>query len=174
MPKFKREYLVHYLDSGMHPHYYSSGTTAVTPAWQVIGEDIEDMSVDLGSDIEVIKNILGQTKVRDNGYEPTMDADPFYADSDSALYDALAEIALDRLTGDDCKTIELEVIISPSDTTTHTAYVREVFVKPQSYGGDTVGVNIPFTVTSDGASIKGTVTKASVVAGAPVFTPAAG
>lgn len=172
MAKLKREALLHFIDTGMHPHYYSSGTTAVTPAWEVIGEDIEDMAVELNHDTESIKNILGQTKVRDNGYEPSFDADPFYADSSSTLYPALRDIVLQRLTGDDCKTILLEVILDPSDTTTHTAYCREVFVSPQSYGGDTVGINIPFTVTDDGAVIQGTVTAASILAGAPVFSPA--
>ena len=172
MAKLKREALIHFLDTGMNPHYYSSGTTAVTPAWEVIGEDIEDMSVELNHDIESIKNILGQTKVRDNGYEPSMDADPFYADSGSTLFTKLRDIVLDRKTGDDCKTLLLEVLVQPSDSTTHTAYVREVFVSPQSYGGDTVGVNIPFTVTDDGKAIEGTITAASLLAGAPVFSPA--
>ena len=61
MAKLKREALLHFLDTGMNPHYYSSGTTAVTPSWEVIGTDIEDMSVELNHDTESIKNILGQT-----------------------------------------------------------------------------------------------------------------
>lgn len=45
-------------------------------------------------------------------------------------------------------------------------------VKPTSYGGGTEGLNFPFNVSEDGASVKGTVTAESVKAGAPVFTAA--
>ena len=37
------------------------------------------MSVELNPDTEVKKNILGETSVQDNGYEPSMSADPYYA-----------------------------------------------------------------------------------------------
>lgn len=43
-------------------------------------------------------------------------------------------------------------------------------VKPQSYGGDTTGVNIPFDVTDDGERTKGYVTAESLKSGNPVFT----
>lgn len=169
--KLAREALAHYLDTAWHAAY-SAVTSSSAAAWEIIGADIEDMSVELNSDVETTKNILGQTKAKDNGYEPTMDADPFYADPDSQLYPKLRDIALERKKGAACKTLLLEVLIEDTDDTTHTAFVREVLVKPTSYGGGTEGVNIPFTVTEDGAAIKGTVTAASLATGAPVFTAA--
>ena len=66
----------------------------------------------------------------------------------------------------------LEVFVEDTEATTHTAYVREVLVKPQSYGGDTGGLNFPFNVSEDGASVKGTVTAASLTSGSPTFTAA--
>ena len=63
----------------------------------------------------------------------------------------------------------LEVIVEDTSATKHLAYVQEVMVKPQSYGGDTTGVNIPFDVTDDGERTKGYVTAESLKAGAPVF-----
>ena len=173
MAKLNREAMAHYLDTGWHSKYYSTGTTAVTPAWEIIGEDIEEMSVELNPDTEQFKNILGKTKTRDDGYEPSMDADPFYADPDSALYPKVRDIALGRLKGDACKTLMLEVIVEDTEAATHTAYLQEVMVKPQSYGGDTAGLNFPFNVLEDGARYKGTVTAESLTAGAPVFTPVA-
>ena len=98
-----------------------------------------------------------------------MSADPFYADPTSKLYPKIKEIAFDRLKGAACKTLMLEVIVEDTAATKHLAYVQEVMVKPQSYGGDTAGVNIPFDITDDGARTKGYVTAESLKSGKPVF-----
>ena len=132
MAKLNREALAHYLD-------YSFGLKAETAKWEIIGDDIEEMAVELNPDTETLKNILGQTKTTDNGYEPTINADPFYADPDKKIYPKLRDIALDQLKGDACKTLMLEVIIEDTAAENHLAYVQEVIVKPQSYGGDTAG-----------------------------------
>ena len=161
--KLAREALAHYLD-------YSFKREISTATWEIIGDDIEEMANELNPDIESTKNILGQTKVRDNGYEPTMDADPFYADPEKKLYPKIRDIALDRKKGDECKTLMLEVIVEDTGATNHLAYVQEVIVKPQSYGGDTAGLNIPFQVSEDGARTKGYVTAASLKSGNPKFT----
>ena len=164
--KLEREAMATYLDAA-----FNTKTDDVAKAeFEIVGDDIEDMSVELNSDTEQIKNILGQTRTKDKGYAPTMDADPFYADPDKALYPKLRDIAMERLTGDECKTLMLEVIVGDTSAETHRAYVRQVMVKPQSYGGSTEGFNIPFTVSEDGATVKGTVTAASMKAGKPVFT----
>ena len=55
----------------------------------------------------------------------------------------------------------------------HLAYVEEVMVKPQSYGGDTSGVNIPFKVSSDGKRTEGYVSATSLASGNPEFTAGA-
>lgn len=166
MGKLAREALAHYLDTAWNKKV----ADASKAVFEIIGDDIEDMSVEMNSDTSQVKNILGQTRTQDNGYTPSMDADPFYADPDKKLYPKLRDIAMERLKGDDCKTLMLEVIVEDMDSPTHTAYVREVMVKPTSYGGGTEGFNIPFTVSEDGAWAKGTVTAESVKAGAPVFT----
>ena len=166
MGKLAREALAHYLDTTWNKKV----ADASKATFEIIGDDIEDMSVEMNSDTSQVKNILGQTRTQDNGYTPSMDADPYYADPDKQLYPKLRDIAMERLKGDDCKTLMLEVIVEDMDSPTHTAYVREVMVKPTSYGGGTEGFNIPFTVSEDGAWVKGTVTAESVKAGAPVFT----
>ena len=78
MAKLNREALAHYLDT-------SFKGVAESAEWEIIGDDIEEMSVELNPDTETTKTILGQTKTKDNGYEPTMDADPFYADPDKKV-----------------------------------------------------------------------------------------
>ena len=164
--KLEREALAHYLDT----EFNTKIEDAAKAKFEIIGDDIEEMSVELNSDTEQIKNILGQTKTKDNGYTPSMDADPFYADPDKKLYPKLRDIAMNRLKGDQCKTLMLEVIVEDTGAETHKAWVREVMVKPQSYGGGTEGLNFPFTVSEDGDSVKGTVTAESMKAGKPVFT----
>lgn len=120
------------------------------------------MSVDLNPDTETKKNILGQTKTTDNGYEPSMDADTYYANPDKKLYPKIRDIAMKRLKGADCKTLMLEVLVEDTSAENHLAYVEEVMVKPQSYGGDTSGVNIPFKVSSDGKRTEGYVSATSL------------
>ena len=148
MGNLSREALAHYLD-------YSFKQTEASATWEILGDDIDDMSVDLNPDTETKKNILGQTKTTDNGYEPSMDADTYYANPDKKLYPKIRDIAMKRLKGADCKTLMLEVLVEDTSVENHLAYVEEVMVKPQSYGGDTSGVNIPFKVSSDGKRTEG-------------------
>ena len=166
MAKLNREALAHFLDTTFN----TSVADVAKATFEIIGDDIEEMSVEMNSDTEQVKNILGQTRTVDNGYTPSMDADPYYANPDKALYPKLRDIAMKRLKGDACKTLMLEVIVEDTEAETHLAYVREVMVKPQSYGGGTEGFNIPFSVSEDGASVEGTVTAASLKTGKPTFT----
>lgn len=163
MAKLAREALGHYLDS-------TFANVAATAVWSIIGVDIEDLSVNLNPDVQSIKNVLGESRVTDNGYEPTMDADPYYANPGEAIYPKLRDIALGRKKGDDCKTLILEVIVEDTADTNHLAYIEEVIVKPQSYGGANGGINIPFNVAFNGNRKKGYVSATSLAAKAPVFT----
>ena len=150
--KLEREALRHYLDSSFKGEMKSA-------AWN--------------PDTEQKTNILGKTKVTDKGYEPSMSADPYYADPSKKIYPKIREIAMDRLKGDKCKTLMLEVIVEDTSAAKHLAYVQEVLVKPQSYGGDTEGVGFPFNVLEDGARTKGYVTSESLKTDSPVFTEGA-
>lgn len=166
--KLKREALAHYLDTAWNKKV----ADASKAVFEILGEDIEEMSVEMNPETEQRKNILGQTKTIDSGFMPTMSADPWYANTESKLYPHMKEIVFEQLKGDERKTLMLEVVVENTADTEHTAYLREVKVTPTSYGGGTEGFNIPFTVDFDGAYVKGTVTAVSVKAGAPVFTAA--
>ena len=72
--------------------------------------------------------------LNDNGYEPSMSADPYYANPDDAIYEHLSKIAMNRLTGEDCKTKILEVLIEGDTESTHKAWTEDVVVKPQFSG----------------------------------------
>lgn len=145
--KLARKALLHYIDA-------SFGSDS--PEWFLIGKDIEGMSVELNPDTESVENILGETSVRDNGYEVSLSADPYYANPDDSIYPKLKDIAMNRLKGDECKTKILEVIIEGDEP--YDAWIEDCIVKPQSYGGDTSGVSIPFDVLFNGNRKQGTVT----------------
>lgn len=157
--KLKRSHLLHYLDTTMG---------SATPSWYLIGKDIDDLSVELNPDTETKKNILDETVVNDNGYEPSLDADTYYANPDDALYPKIKNIAMNRLTGDACKTKLLEVLIDKT-TGAYDAWTEDVILKPQSYGGPQGGVNIPFNVAFSGNRQQGT---ASITDKVPTFTAA--
>lgn len=147
--KLKRSYLLHFIDATFGGQ---------TPEWFLIGKDIEDMSVELNPDTTTVKNILDETRTNDNGYEPSLAAATYYADTNDAIYDKIKDITMNRLTGDDCKTKVMEVVIDTKGTT-HDAWVEDCIVKPQSYGGAQGGVNIPYNIGFDGNRQKGTATK---------------
>ena len=147
--KLKRSHLLHFIDSTFGGQ---------TPSWFLIGKDIEDMSVELNPDTNVKKNILDETVVSDNGYEPSISADTYYANTGDAIYEKFKNIAMNRLTGEDCETKVMEVVID-STGTTHSAWVEDCVVKPQSYGGPQGGVNIPYNIYFNGNRTQGTATK---------------
>lgn len=157
--KLERQAYMTYIDSS-----FGKGGS---PTWFLIGKDIDDMSIELNPDVSTTKNILGETSVKDNGYEPSLSVTPYYANPDDAIYAKLKSIAMERLKGDACKTKILEVIVSDTADESHEAYQEDVIVKPQSYGGDTGGFAIPFDVHFDGNRKKGTVT---IAEGVPTFT----
>jgi len=160
MGKLKRSALLHYLDESMN------GTTA---SWFLIGKDVEDMSVELNPQTEAFRNILDEQSVTDNGYEPSMSVETYFADpSDGDFYDVIKDIAMERKTGDDCKTSVLEVLIDKT-TGPFDAWKQDCIIKPTSYGGAPGGVRIPYTVTFIGDRVAGTVTMSGKV---PTFSAA--
>lgn len=132
-----------------------------TPKWWRIGKDMEEMSVELNPDVSSVKNIWDETSVQDNGYEPSIDADPYYTNPEDEIYPKLLDIAMNRLKGDACKTTILEVMVEDTEDEHHKAWTEDVVVKVSSYGGDTSGVSMPFTVTFDGNRKEGYVTISS-------------
>lgn len=157
------------LTRGKHILFLDASMNGTTTNWYKVGKDIEDMSVDLAPETETVKNILDETSFRHNGYEESIEADPYYADPDDALYEPLKNIAMNRLKGDECKTKMLEVIIEDTEDSSHDAWQQECYLVPQSYGGDTSGFQIPFTVNPTGTRVQGTVAISS--GGVPTFTP---
>lgn len=128
-------------------------------AWEALGKDNDDLSKELNPDTETSKNVLGESTFQHSGYEPEVEVDPYYADPSSALYEKLSTAAMEEKYGDeDIKGKFVEVIFSTVDaeagTMSGVGYQRDAYIVPQSTGGDTAGLGIPFTVNPVGAQTK--------------------
>lgn len=152
--KAERKYLAHYLDGNFDTSYQSTDYVR-------IGKDLEELSTELSPNIESKANILGESSVVHQGYEATASVTPVYYDYDDSLTDKIMEIAMLRKAGDSCKTSYVEVLLKPgeseNDPPTVIRAVREdVLLIPTSYGGDTSGVQIPFSINFNGNRTAGT------------------
>lgn len=131
--------------------------------WEVLGVDNDELTKELNPDTETSKNVLGESTFQHSGYEPEVEVDPYYADPESKLYTKLSRAAMEERYGDDdIKGYFVEVIFSTVDDTAGTmtgvGYKRDAYLVPQSTGGDTSGLGIPFTVNPVGAQTKVNVT----------------
>lgn len=152
--KAERKYLAHYLDGNFD-------TTYANTDYVRIGKDLEELSTELSPIIESSANILGESSVKHQGYEATSSVSPVYFDYDDTLSGKIMEIAMLRKAGDSCKTSYVEVLLEPgateNDEPTVLRAVREdVLLIPTSYGGDTSGVQIPFSINFNGNRTVGT------------------
>ena len=136
---------------------YVKGGTSDASKWQIVGKDIDDMSVDMNGSFETKHNILDEVSVNDTGYEPSVSVTPYYADPSDNIYEFLLDLALNRKSGDDCKGKYLEVIAESAAESTHKAWQEDCKFEIVSYGGDTNGFQIEYNVIPDGNRTEGTV-----------------
>lgn len=116
-------------------------------AWEVLGVDNDDLSKELNPDVETGKNVIGEATFKHSGYQPEVSVDPYYADTDSPLYDKLLKAAMEELFGEeDIKGFFVEAHFTDATPTTLTGegFKRAAWIVPQSDGGDTGGLGIPF------------------------------
>ncbi|HIY01866.1 MAG TPA: hypothetical protein IAA26_08500 [Candidatus Blautia faecipullorum] len=147
--KIDRKYMAHFIDSGSLCNGEATG-------YERLGEDLEEYNVELNPDTEITPNILGDLSFKHNGYEVSSEADPYYARTDSVLSQKLQEIIDNRYKDDNCKTSALEVHLWEGTATAgYTAWKQDCYIIPTSYGGDTSGYQIPFTVNYVGERTKG-------------------
>lgn len=146
MPKLKREAHGLYLKVGSAGKYF------------LIGSGIDDLSVEMNGTFEQTRDILGQTTVSDNGYQPQISVEPYRANPEDAIYPFLKDIALNRKSGDDAKGKFLEVLVDDTEASSHSAWEEDCRIEITSYGGDTSGMAINFNIWSDGNRKAGTAT----------------
>lgn len=153
--KIERKYLAHFIDT--NPLGTSPSTTDTN--YVRIGKDLEDYTENLNADVSTEKNILGESTVVHNGYSVNSNIDNLFVRMDGStpepLANAIMEIANERLTGVGTTTTKVDVLMDQTGKVIW-AYRENVVVAPDSIGGDTSGVKVPFTINNDGGRVKGT------------------
>ena len=148
MAKIERKYMAHFLN-GAKP-----GEEAV---YERLGQDLEEFAPELSAQVETKKNILGENSVVISGYEKTAAVEPYYAQAGSALFTRLQEIIDGDLVLDDLKADVVDVKLwDENQDGAYPAVKETVYLEVTSYGGDTTGYQIPFTLHYTGEKVKGT------------------
>ena len=147
MAKIERKYMAHFINAAKEGE----------AVYERLGQDLEEFSPEMSAQVETKKNILGESSVLISGYEKTAAVEPFYADQGSELFQRLQEIIDGDLTLDDLKADMVDVKLWDADEAGAYPAVKEtVFIEVTSYGGDTTGYQIPFTIHYTGEKVKGT------------------
>ena len=147
MAKIERKYMAHFINAAKEGQ----------AVYERLGQDLEEFSPEMSAQVETKKNILGESSVLISGYEKTAAVEPFYADQGSELFQRLQEIIDGDLTLDDLKADMVDVKLWDADEAGAYPAVKEtVFIEVTSYGGDTTGYQIPFTIHYTGEKVKGT------------------
>lgn len=147
MAKIERKYLAHFINTT------ENGGEA---AYERLGKDLEEFSPELAAQVDTKKNILGETAIVISGYEKTAGVEPFYAEEGSGLFTRLQNIIDNGLVLDALKTDVVEVKLwEQAEGGAYPATKEEAYIEVTSYGGDTTGYQIPFTLHFTGSKVKG-------------------
>lgn len=148
--KIKRKWMANYIDS--------AAPATAKPVYVRLGVDLEEYNVEMNANVETKNNILGETSVALDNYQPQASVEPYYAVVGDPMFDRLQTIVDERQTLDDLKTSIVEVHLWEEDATasgSYVAYKEDAIIEVTSYGGDTTGYQIPFNVHHTGNRIKG-------------------
>ena len=136
----ERKYLAHFIDASFGNDEYVR-----------LGKDLEEFSENLNPQVDAKRNILGENSVHVFGYQPQSEVTPYYIDYSDSLSEKLMDIINNRKVGDDLNTTIVDVLLKPgatSDTapTVQWAYREDCVIVPSSAGGNTNGVQAPFSI----------------------------
>ena len=146
MAKIERKFLAHFVNA----------SASAEPQYERLGKDLEEFSAEVSAQVESKKNILGQTAVAVTGYEKTAAVEPYYAEADSPLFVRLQDIIDRGLVLEDVKTDVVEVKLWEQDEEGAFPAIREdAYIGITSYGGDTAGYKIAFTLHFTGEKVMG-------------------
>lgn len=106
--KIKRKFMAHYIDSAL--------PSASKAEYFRLGKDLEEYTVEMNANVETKNNILGETSVTLDSYQPQASTDPYYAEVGEPLFARLQAIVDERQTLDDLKTSIVEVLMGNSNS----------------------------------------------------------
>ena len=148
MAKIERKYLAHYINTSVDSE---------NAVYERLGKDLEEFSPEMSAQVDTKKNILGESSILISSYEKTASVEPFYAEDGSKLFERLQNIIDDSLVLDKLKADVVEVKLwNNTEAGVYPAIREEVYIEVTSYGGDTTGYQIPFTLHYTGNKVKGT------------------
>ena len=128
-----------------------------TPTYEVLGEDLEDLSIEMGANVVKKNNILGKSSINIDSYDKNASVSPYIADKGTPLFTYLKGIIDDEKVMDDVRTDVVNVDIFGADSgTSYPAIKEEVVIEVVSHGGNTEGYQIPFNIHFTGVRTKGT------------------
>ena len=144
--KIERKYLAHYINVAQEGE----------AVYERLGQDLESFAPELSAQVETKRNILGESSVVISGYEKSGAVETYYADSDTGLFDRLQTIVDEDLVLEKLRTDVVEVKLwKPMEDGGYEAIREEAYIAVTSYGGDTTGYQIPFTLHYTGKKVKG-------------------
>ncbi len=149
-----------------------------TENWAVLGVDNDDLKKELSPQTETKKNVLGETAFVHNGYEVQVAVEPYYADESSPLHDPLLDIIM---TEDNSEAkclgkyadVVFDAFTEATGIFTGVAFIQDAWIVPQSIGGDTSGVQIPFNINPVGPKTQKNISY-NVATHTPTFTAIGG
>lgn len=137
--------------------------------WELQGDRIEELTIELNPNIETVSDITGYSATTLDKYEEQTSVEPYYARRESKLAAWLYNVVRNRKTLDDVKKKFCCVNIFAGSDGAFDAWTQEAIVAVTSYGGDTKGVQILYTLYWTGERTYGT---ATISAGKLTFSPA--
>ena len=79
--KIKRKFMAHFIDAAF------PGSDATD--YGRLGKDLEEYNVEMNANVETKSNILGETSVNLDSYQPQASAEPYYAVVGDPLFERL-------------------------------------------------------------------------------------
>jgi hypothetical protein len=143
--KIERKYLAHYINV----------TQEGEAVYERLGQDLETFAPEMSAQVETKRNILGESAVVISGYEKSGAVEPYYADTDTGLFARLQTIIDEDLVLEKLRTDVVEVKLWKEKEDKFEAIREEAYIAVSSYGGDTTGYQIPFTLHYTGKKVKG-------------------
>lgn len=156
--KYKRKMLAHYLNA-------TPGSDG-TATYERLGKDLTELVTNLNPNVTTTNNILGESTTEIDSYQPSSEVTPYYGRKGSKVFEWLQDKADKRATLSDLETDYVEVHTWDGAPGAYKAFKTPVVVELVSYGGDTTGYQIPFTLHENGERIPGTWNEAT-----NTFTP---
>ncbi len=134
--------------------------TSGTPEWELIGDKVEEMSLEMNPNVETVTDITGNTSTTLDKYEVQTSVSPMRAKKESKLFAILYDIVKEEKTLSDVERTFLCVNVfdatGEGETATYAAWTQKGVIAVQSYGGNTQGLDIPFNIHWAGKKTHGT------------------